>query len=408
MKRTLIEFYDPNFLENIVALFGAEYDRVIYLYLEESRIPDQKDRDRLTRFVRNRLGFEPEFRGVPASSAESLLRCFGEIVQTGGRFDFDITGGIPMFIAAAGLFAASCPEKPVFLIQFAPGQGKLVFCYPEGRPHEPSPTPVIDLTIPEVIQLSGASFLKDHGPARYELEKSGLRREILRLWDAVGTSIGGWNAFCALRSPEGLPHGMSGKSVDLRRAQVYETIAGKLRRAGILAGERRKKVGGKLLAAYQLRVPKQAQFLYDKGGNLLEMLAYLAAKDTGSFADICCGAMLDWDGHQGHGFHEPCNEIDLIFTYGHIPVFVSCKGTVVEKEYLYEISTMAKHFGGRRAKPVLISAVRNRRSIHNRAKEMGILLLDDVCTTGAAGLTEKLKKYFPPRGRDEKSSGTRS
>ena len=178
MKRTLIEFYDPNFLENIVALFGAEYDRVIYLYLEESRIPDQKDRDRLTRFVRNRLGFEPEFRGVPASSAESLLRCFGEIAQTGGRFDFDITGGIPMFIAAAGLFAASCPEKPVFLIQFAPGQGKLVFCYPEGRPHEPSPTPVIDLTIPEVIQLSGASFLKDHGPARYELEKSGLRREI--------------------------------------------------------------------------------------------------------------------------------------------------------------------------------------------------------------------------------------
>ena len=70
MKRTLIEFYDPNFLENIVALFGAEYDRVIYLYLEESRIPDQKDRDRLTRFVRNRLGLSRSFaesrRAVPS------------------------------------------------------------------------------------------------------------------------------------------------------------------------------------------------------------------------------------------------------------------------------------------------------------------------------------------------------
>lgn len=399
MKRTLIEFYDPDFLENIVAMFGADYDRIIYLYLEEARIPNGRDRDRLTKFVRDRLGFEPEFRAVPASTTEALLSCFRDITRTGGRFDFDITGGIPMFIAAGGIFAATCPGEPIFLVQYAPEQGRLVFCHPEGRPHEPNAAPTMELSVPEVILLSGASFLKEHGPVRYELEQSGMRREILRLWDAVGQSIGAWNAFCALGRPEGLPPGLTGKSVELRRAQAYEGIAAKLRRAGIISGERRRKAAGKLFAAYHLRVSAQAEFLYDKGGNLLEMLTYLAAKDTGAFADICCGAMLDWDGYQGHGAHEPCNEIDLIFTYGHIPVFVSCKGTAAEKEYLYEIATMAKHFGGRRARPVLISAVRNRRSIHDRAREMGVLLLDDVCAIGPAGLTRKLKKHFPPQER---------
>jgi len=395
VKRTLVEFYDPNFLENIIALFGASYDRVIYLYLESAPRPDRGDQSRLKQFMRQRFGLEPEFYGIPGGNADGMLKCFEEITQTGGRFDFDITGGIPMFIAASGLFAASCPEKPVFLVQYAPEQGRLVFCHPEGRPHAPKTNPKIDLTISEVILLSGASFLKDNGPVRYELEQSGLRREIMRLWNAVSQSIGGWNAFCALSRSEGLPAGMAGKTVELRRAQTYEMIAGKLRRSGIISQEKRRKSAGKLSVTYRLHVPEHAQFLYDKGGTLLEMTAYLAAKDSGCFSDICCGAKLDWDGYQGHGYHEPCNEIDLIFTYRHIPVFVSCKGTAVEKEYLYEIVTMAKHFGGRRARPVLISAVRNRRSIHNRAKEMGILLLDDVCASGPSGLARKLKKHFP-------------
>ena len=148
-------------------------------------------------------------------------------------------------------------------------------------------------------------------------------------------------------------------------------------------------------AEYTLHVLKNAEFLYEKGGNLLEMVSYFAAKDSGVFSDVCVGVELDWDGQRGHGNHEPCNELDLVFTYGHIPVFVSCKGTSVEKEYLYEISTMARHFGGQHARAMLISAVKNRRSIHNRAREMGILLIDDISSCGISGLSEKLRHYFP-------------
>jgi hypothetical protein len=69
----------------------------------------------------------------------------------------------------------------------------------------------------------------------------------------------------------------------------------------------------------------------------------------------------------------------------------------VEKEYLYEISTMARHFGGPYARAMVVSAVKNRRSIHNRAMEMGILLIDNVCAQNINALSETLRRYFPPR-----------
>jgi len=397
MKRTLVEFYDHNYLENTVALFGAHYDRVKYLYLAKQNEPDRRDREKLTRFVRTRFGIEPEYIEMPENTIEAMMDCFSALVYENGHCDFDITGGSPMFSAAIGLFAGSGVEESISIVHYDVSTGRRVLCYPECSTSDKALN--LCLTIPEIIGLNEGAFLPDTGPVRYDLNENGLRSEIVRLWDAVRDNLRAWNSFCALPSPAFMRPGESrmGRVIQPEQRENFETIAERLRRAGIMSGEWKKQGRDALTVTFDLNVPDNARFLYDKGGNLLEMVSYLAAVESGSFADCCTGATLDWNGSNARQGNEPYNEIDLILTHGHIPVFVSCKGTQVENEYLYEIVTMTRHFGGPCARPVLISSVRNRRSIRMRAEEMGVLLLDDISGLGINGLTDELRRQFPPR-----------
>lgn len=397
LKRTLIEFYDHNYLENTIALFGAHYDAVKYFYLNGENEPDHRDRERLTKFVRERFGIEPEYLELPENTVEAIMNCFAEVVQDSGVCDCDITGGSPIFSAAIGLFVGGCCEECVSILQYDVQNGRRVFCWPKCE-NEAESKPEIYLTIPEIIALNEGEFRLNSGPVRYDLNENDLRNEIVRLWDAVRDRLSNWNSFCAVPSPGfmRLDEQRMGRVFKSEQTETYENIAQRLRDAKIIDGEWKKREKNSFTVTFNLNVPKNARFLYDKGGNLLEMVSYLAAVESGCFADCCTGATLDWDGEDFGRNNEPHNEIDLILTYGHIPVFVSCKGTQVENEYLYEILTMARHFGGPCARPVLISSVSNRRSIRERAAEMGILLLDDVARLGIDGLIEALRKQFPP------------
>jgi len=399
VKRILIEFYDPSYLENIFALFGARYDAVKFLYLRNANAPSSSTRKRLAYFIWQKFGIRAEFISLPMDNMETLLSCFQSITSDEGRYDFDVTGGTPVFVAASGIFLAKNKEKDIFLVEYEVKEGELIYCYPECncRAEDSRPRIEVPLTVSEIITLSGTSFLSANGPRRFDSDEEVLRFEVDRLWKAVRHSMRGWNAFCALAQPKNLPAGRKGKIYETKKVHTYETVAQKLHSAGIISDEKTLISGSVTTTEYTLHVTPKADFLYEKGGNLLEMVSYFAAKSSGAFCDVCVGVELDWDGQRGHGNHEPCNELDLVFTYGHIPVFVSCKGTIVEKEYLYEIATMAKHFGGQYARAALISTVKNRRSIHNRAREMGILLIDDVSSIGIEGLAEKLRKYFPKK-----------
>lgn len=393
MRRTLVEFYDRDYLENVLAVFGAGYDAVYYFHARGEAAPTEEDRRRLTEFLQNRLGLTPRFVSFPPCHVGGILERFEELASGGGRLDLDITGGSPTFIAAAGYFAAQHWEEAVCLCHYDPDTGTLTCGHPTESWEEGRPIP-LTLTVPEAVLLGGGAFLSDDPPPRHDLEKQELRSHVLRLWDAVKDELRSWNTYCALPTPDRMPKGRMGKVVESRHRSAYERVTACLRRAGLLSDEWKKRSGENTVATYRLNVPENALFLYDKAGNVLEMLSCLAAVDSGAFADWRVGVTLDWDGRLHHEGNEPYNEIDLLLTCGHLPVFVSCKGTRVENEYLYEIATMARHFGGPHAKAVLISGVRNRRSIHRRAEEMGVLLLDNVCEGGAEGLTEQFRAHF--------------
>ena len=159
---------------------------------------------------------------------------------------------------------------------------------------------------------------------------------------------------------------------------AYEVIAKVLRKQKIMINEISQQVEGREYRVFSLDVPEEAHLLYEKGGNLLEYYCALAVERAGVFRDCRVSVSLDWDGDQRKKPVDVRNEVDVMMTYGHIPVFVSCKNTRVENEYLYEIQTMARHYGGRYAKPVIVSNAENLPVVRKRAEEMGELLIDAI------------------------------
>ena len=95
--------------------------------------------------------------------------------------------------------------------------------------------------------------------------------------------------------------------------------------------------------------------------------------------DCKVGVHLDWDGviHEKPG-EDVLNEIDVLSLKGYIPTFISCKSGRMDSHQslhaLYELDTVARRFGGKYAKKVLVTSEKLRPMYVERAEEMGIVL----------------------------------
>lgn len=70
------------------------------------------------------------------------------------------------------------------------------------------------------------------------------------------------------------------------------------------------------------------------------------------------------------------NEIDVLSLTGYVPTFISCKsgkmGAQQTLHALYELDTVAKRFGGKYAKKILVTVKELGDVYMERASEMGI------------------------------------
>ena len=165
-----------------------------------------------------------------------------------------------------------------------------------------------------------------------------------------------------------------------------------LEKTGLLHDFVLKRERDRLRLTAHLNISHRSAFLYEKAGNLLELLMYRAACESGLFTDCCTGVKLDWSGRLQNPAGNPNNEIDLVLMRGHVPCFVSCKNTGVTKEYLYEILEMTRHFGGIHAVPMVFSTVPVNGAVRARAAEMGVVLMDGIGKFSAAETVQQLRK----------------
>ena len=182
MQRIIIEFYDPDFLENIASLFGESFDRIIYICPKEETDLEQ-NRVILRNFIYKRFHIHPEFVRLEGHPMLSVLERLEELTTEEADYTFDITGGSPEFIAAMGFFAARHPEKSIFIRQYDVERGTLRFTYPPEAASERRVS--LPVTLEEIISLSGSAIRGRNDVIRYDLDNGSLRDDILTLWDSV-------------------------------------------------------------------------------------------------------------------------------------------------------------------------------------------------------------------------------
>jgi len=79
-----------------------------------------------------------------------------------------------------------------------------------------------------------------------------------------------------------------------------------------------------------------------------------------------------------------------------VPVFISCKNGIVTSDELYKLNTVAERFGGSYAKKVLVATAIDSLGeageyLRQRAKDMNIRLLDNICEMDDAELLRRMK-----------------
>ena len=388
-----MEFYDSEYMENIISLLRGNYDDVEFIVFANANEPTEQDRLALSEYILNQFGLSAKFREVGEHTVESALKAFRAMVGNSGEYDFDITGGSTVFIAAAGALAVENGGKRIFLHEYDPATGKRTFSYPKNSPT--IGTKKGKLTVDYVLALRSIERRnKDHA-TRYCLDQDDLRGEVVRLWNTVRSDLKGWNAFCSGADVTPKRDYLAViKTIDKDKRKKCGRLLNKLEKGGIISHPDEKPVGDKVQLSYNLYVPESAQFLYDKAGNILEMLTYVAVVDSGRFTDCCTGIFLDWDDSNRRKEEGPHNEIDTVMTRGHIPYFVSCKNTAVNNSFMYEIMVMARHYGGKYAIPGLVCTTKCTGADYLRAKEMGVVLIDDIASMSISEYSQKLISAF--------------
>ena len=391
----LVEFYDSEPLENVLSLLYGDYSGVTFVYFANANEPDARGKACMEHFVEETCGFLPQFLAIGENSISAALEAFRALIASGGKYDFDITGGSSVFVAAAGALLQEDGGRRMALHEYSMKDGGCVFRTPQETLPPRRKTP-IRLTVAQMLALRDIRVLGGRLQGRKGEEKQQFRQEVFRLWDTVRGENRAWNTLCTL-SPGLIPMedgAMVEKKMPPHQYEVCRPMLDKLKRAGFLSQLQSRRDGGSLAVSYRLHLPQQYWGLFEKAGNLLETVTCLAAEQCPGITDCCTGVEVDWDSRSVVKFPNPTNEIDVIAAWKHISCFISCKNTGAENDYLYEIMTMARHFGGKYALPVLVAATDSNPVLRVRAEESGILLIDNVGSMTAKEFTERLSQAF--------------
>ena len=118
-------------------------------------------------------------------------------------------------------------------------------------------------------------------------------------------------------------------------------------------------------------------------GTALDIFTYSCIRRYPNIFNDCeINICVDWD---GKGPSETSNEIDIVAVSEAAPLFISCKSGKLENNYLNELYTITKRFGGMLSKAVLMTADSSQTGqsswIRQRAQDMGITLigLNEIC-----------------------------
>ncbi len=395
--KTLIEIFDEQQTDNVIAALSLKPEKVVYIGFKEIMTKERKDA--LEKFFKDKeTDISLEFEIVSRFDIKTIKeRLLSVISRSDGPY-LDLTGGKELIIAVAGELSE---ETGIPMIQFDVKSGKIIpVKNAEKLPLCENP----DIKIKDIITLNGGTLIPD----KPWVMDADFCRDISVAWEICAENCGLWNRqatvfgnFEKYGKTDSFSR-VSANAGELKRMRkdslVDEGMIEKLKEKKLIYGY--EKDGENISFFYK---NDSVRRLITKSGNALELYGYMAIKEimaeNKEFADDCdVGVFVDWDGLESGGA-ETRNELDIVVVKDFVPAFISCKNGEIYKEALYELDSLARRFGGEYAKKIMfasyVSSYPDKKEyIKKRASDMGITLIDGIHEMTKREFKERLKSIL--------------
>ena len=400
--RTLVEIFDECQIENVIAALRYKPEKLIYVGYKKTMTSRRKKA--IERFFNMKgVDISIDYEIVGGNDYTYIVDKLNSIVDNNEDCYFDVTGGKELILAAIGAVSMA---KNIPMIQFNIRSGSYVKLYGDGDLAE---TDIPYLKIDEIVALNGGMVIKNE-PDDYDWELTDeFVRDIESIWSICRKNCGLWNRqsvvfenferFGYIDADLNVRVSLAHMERVKQDAYLDKRIISQLTGLGLINNFCCE--DDILTFTYK---NEQVHQCLTKAGNILELYAYNLLKeinstDPGYYDDIDIGVYVDWDGEiqSGENAYETKNEVDIIVMRDAVPVFISCKNGDVKKEALYELDTVANHFGGAYVKKALLttyisSDAQSRRYLLQRARDMNIEIIENIDKMYRDELIRTLKK----------------
>lgn len=375
--RVLVELMDKEPIQNVLGACIFEPDIIVFLCDENTHsIARQAAVYKLLR--RRRLKSQPRFYFCDANSPAEIRKVLAAVVRDYPDCVFEYTGGHDLMLLQAGAYCLPL-GVPGFCVDIQAGRFlNIQHCRPwQDAFRMPA------FMAEDVFALTGAAIQGSGHFADKELESRGFEADILAVWHIVEENPKVWSQFVAYL--QAICAGTALSTLDAvgprdikssrHPAKYTPIIFEKLYKTGVFA--RYREDGKQVKFTFKSALHKKCLL---NQGIWLELYCYIVAKQADIFDDVRTSVVVDWAG-QKKGELSTKNEVDVMLVKGVVPVFVSCKMSPPTPLALSEIRLLSAKFGGELSRTVVLtgsSLGAENKALQARAKDLGILLLDDA------------------------------
>ncbi len=373
-----IEFFSEDAIENIATCLEYKIDKIVFIGYHE---PMNTARTRnFAGLIKNIIGVQfVEFIEVSHHDLDDIVQKLEDIVtrekKQKNKCYFDLTGGDDLILVAAGIVAT---RELITMHQLDLYTGEL---------REYSLKKKLDsLTYikKDKIRLSLSQYMKFRGTCintrMHKVFKSHFNNkefvsDIKSLWKICRRYKKYWNIYGKFfRNNADMPIDSKVSSPYAHTDKVDNVLEllKELENIGILSEVSMDNE----CFRFKYKNQDMKDCLCDSG-SILELYSFLIASECDFFDSYDIGVHLDWDGIINGWLPDVTNEVDVLLLKDNIPTFISCKNGRVDKDALYELDTIANKFGGKYSKRIILSPQSNDETLNERAREMGITIIDD-------------------------------
>ncbi len=387
---TLIELFDSCQLENIASFLKFSPKKVVFVGFSQEDF-DEKFEAIADVAAHIRPDVKLERLVVKRFDYEDIKQKLETVIKTNKNCYFDLTGGKELVLVAMGPISTKY-KVPMYQIDLH--TNKLIpIDHCGSLPAEEN----LKITLSDSVTLN-CSEIKTRSTPVIDRE---FFNTVEDLWSIANDNSRIWKtetmAFILFEKNCCRREGANRFSCEVqefyREQEKFDTLYTALNRKGYITVS---PVRNSFVFRYK---NKHIRPYLEKSGNILETYTYSLIKEMESersydIHDVSMQVELAWldDGK----VLTVTNELDVVFMKGVIPVFVSCKSGILDKNSLYELNTVAERLGGKYAKKILIAAKISppiaKKALQNRAEELGITLISDASELSRRELIEEIKK----------------